>query len=426
MRDEIYQKLNDIEDLQDRTILKKVLNSLFIALEEYSRKRIDDLEERVFKELNYSQEKYYIFSTITKRESIDPTNEFLFPMLIKDLEEKTYDISEIIENIKEKIETKMFKVFLKCDYLTFKNITQSKKIFNGKIETTKRSYKGYFTLRKNSEYYEKIIQIYKSFIDNKIPWVTVNTAYISKFADVVLLECEEEIASDEIITSISIDYGVHNKYIEQDMVPLWNIKKVSLKSSGFPMPCEDSVNFEHIISLQKEGADHGYLVQHHSSNIEYIVRNENSLIISSPNEEAQVYDTLKLVAPVESKIEKYQYEIVSNARKSTFIGRLSLKAGNSIKTKGELARIISSFQVSEYLEFQYVKLEIESDISKAGTYDMNYFIADEIREDYGKKVLVLYFKAVDSDNYLTSDILSFIVSEIQLLYPEYKCEGRLI
>ncbi|MBX4263356.1 hypothetical protein [Clostridium estertheticum] len=57
---------------------------------------------------------------------------------------------------------------------------------------------------------------------------------------------------------------------------------------------------------------------------------------------------------------------------------------------------------------------------------MNYFIIDEIREDNIKKVLKLYFKAKDKNYYLTRDILSFLVSEIQLLYPQYKCMGILI
>ncbi|WP_079423452.1 hypothetical protein [Clostridium oryzae] len=54
---------------------------------------------------------------------------------------------------------------------------------------------------------------------------------------------------------------------------------------------------------------------------------------------------------------------------------------------------------------------------------MNYFIADEIREASIKRVLLLYFKAANSRDYLTRDLLSFAVSEVQRFYPEYRCEG---
>ena len=75
-------------------------------------------------------------------------------------------------------------------------------------------------------------------------------------------------------------------------------------------------------------------------------------------------------------------------------------------------------------------------------YELNDFIADEIREGNIKKVLMMYFKPCNmqentnisekanydsnSMEYLFRDILSFIVSKIQFIYPEYKCEGRLI
>ncbi len=44
----IYEKLNEINDLNDRVMLKKILNSVFTSLEQHSEDRFNDLEERVF------------------------------------------------------------------------------------------------------------------------------------------------------------------------------------------------------------------------------------------------------------------------------------------------------------------------------------------------------------------------------------------
>ena len=60
------------------------------------------------------------------------------------------------------------------------------------------------------------------------------------------------------------------------------------------------------------------------------------------------------------------------------------------------------------------------------TYEVNDFIVDEIRDSNIKKVLILSFEAQEKNNYLNYDILSFIISEVQFIYPEYECEGRLI
>ena len=51
---------------------------------------------------------------------------------------------------------------------------------------------------------------------------------------------------------------------------------------------------------------------------------------------------------------------------------------------------------------------------------------DEIREEGGRKLLILYFKPQGKETWLLRDIASFISSEIQELYPEYHCGGVLV
>lgn len=45
MDDRIYEKLNEIKDLNDRLLLKKIMNGVFEALEEYSKDRLNDIEK---------------------------------------------------------------------------------------------------------------------------------------------------------------------------------------------------------------------------------------------------------------------------------------------------------------------------------------------------------------------------------------------
>ncbi|MPQ31619.1 normocyte-binding protein [Clostridium estertheticum] len=424
MNDKIYQKLNSIDNLNDRLLLKKVLNGVFISLEEYSKSRYDDLEKRVFSEIECSKGNYNVYSNIQKRQEIDPTNQFLCPILPEDMEEKVYDPKIILKYLIKNKEVLMFKVFLECDYLIYRDIIREEKIFKGTIETEERSYEANFTLKKNTEYLAKVTQLYKNFIDNNVPWSTLNIPYISKIADVVLLSCEEEIK--EPINKIYVDFGEYTKFVIYDMIPLWNVKKLLLKSTGFPMPCEDTINYEHVISLEKYGAQHGYLVQNSMCQMRYGIHTRDSLIISSADAESKIWNVCQVISPCSARMEKYNYDIMSNARNSSFINSFAAKNFSNIKTKAELIRIINSFEVSNHLEFHYLKLVNKSIKMDVETYDMNYFIIDEIREDNIKKVLKLYFKAKDKNYYLTRDILSFLVSEIQLLYPEYKCMGILI
>ncbi len=69
-----------------------------------------------------------------------------------------------------------------------------------------------------------------------------------------------------------------------------------------------------------------------------------------------------------------------------------------------------------------MKSNDSQDIAKG----MNFFIHDEIREQKGRRVLILLFKATGNEKWLARDIVSFIVSEVQELYPEYHCEGKVL
>lgn len=50
---------------------------------------------------------------------------------------------------------------------------------------------------------------------------------------------------------------------------------------------------------------------------------------------------------------------------------------------------------------------------------------DEIRDGTAEKKLVFTFKSKKMEEWLLRDLISFIVSEIQEIYPEYHCCGIL-
>ncbi|NFE95148.1 hypothetical protein [Clostridium botulinum] len=422
----IYEKLNEINDLNDRVMLKKILNSVFTSLEQHSEDRFNDLEERVFEEIQHLEEKYNVYSTIIDRKHLDVTNEFLFPVIEEDTEEKIYDVKTIIDNLNDNVSSKMFNIFLKCDYSIFKQFISNNSEITGTIETNKKIHKAYFKVKANTEYKEKINTLYKCFINNNIMWKTVNMPYINKIAQIFLTKCEDQIDEEEEIVKINIDFGDYSKYIKYDMVPLWNIKEIKLKCAGFPVPCIDKVNFEHDISIEKEGTNHGYLVNLDEENMDYVTIKKNCITITSKIFDSSPWLVYKIVNYKEDNAKKDNYEIMSNYKNVNFSNRFLFNNRYVIKTKSEIAKLINSFEASKHLRFRDLKIEeLKFDEDKE-TYDANDFIIDEIREDNIKKSLVLYFEAKNKEYYLNNDILSFLVSEIQIIYPEYKCEGRLI
>lgn len=50
--EEIYEKLNQIDDLKDRVLLKSILNGVFVNLKEESEKKFSLLEKRCLMRFN--------------------------------------------------------------------------------------------------------------------------------------------------------------------------------------------------------------------------------------------------------------------------------------------------------------------------------------------------------------------------------------
>lgn len=423
MENEIYQKLNKIEELNDRVLLKKILNGVFKNLEDYTDKKLEAIETRVFNEIDFSEKKYEIYSTIEKRDRFDETDDFMYPIIDEDFEQKTYKAGEIIKAMNNHSKLKLFKVFMECDYLTIQKLLKQNSNVSGIIKTDKKDHEAYFRIKKSKDYENVIKELYKNFIANGVIWRTVNDPFINKMLDVFMVGVKDKLDSEEKIEEIAVDFGDYSKYVRYDMVPLWNVEKLSLKSSGFPVPCEDKINYEHKISIVKSGKENGYLVDIDNQEFNYTMLKENSIIVSTSIDKPSLWKVIQIKSCTDNN--NYNYEIMSNELKNNFSNRLYLQEKKPIKTKTELARFFNSYSVAEYIRFLDVDIEDNRQSLSRETYEINDFIIDELRDSNAKKSMILYFQPKDREYYLNYDILSFLVSEIQIYYPEYRCEGRL-
>lgn len=55
----------------------------------------------------------------------------------------------------------------------------------------------------------------------------------------------------------------------------------------------------------------------------------------------------------------------------------------------------------------------------------NQIITDELRKKETQETMLLHFTAADPGNFLNMDIMSFLVTKAQKLFPEYHCAGVL-
>lgn len=425
MKEMIQREIQSIAGLKERVAFKELMEGVFLSLYETNQQMYSELEQRVQENLTYDQSRYRIKTGIIEREYLDESHHLLSPMDDGDMEDNHYDMKEIQQAVREQGAFSLMKVMLCCDYLELQTLWENPPVFKGIIETEQpeKEWEIEVRLQKNESYLKKLVYLYRLFIRNGIPWQTVNAPYLYKMADVVITKLPEEIAGTEKIRQVSIQFGDYSRIVSQDLIPVWNIQKIAMESVGFPRPCEDHVTYEHTVSLRAYGSDNAYLAED-DQKIQGISQNGEKLRIISENSEAKKWNIYMIRSSKDLKIDRYTYPIMQNGHMESFADNYQKMWNQSIRTKTELIHFIKGFGLEDYVCYQDCEVW-EQLPGRKETYSMNSFIPEEVRDTTAQKKLVLHFSPGKKETWLQRDILSFLVSEVQRIYPEYDCGGVL-
>ncbi|MDD1504363.1 normocyte-binding protein [Lysinibacillus sp. CNPSo 3705] len=421
MKELMIERLRKIEDLEQRQLLKDIVSGVFVNLIDYQNDMNNRLEERIFNEMDDVENRFDIYVTLSSKEDVDPIHECLFPMRPADLESKSINIKKMLEAFKNKESAELFTLFLECDSMQIQQLLAKQRLFSGKLVTTNGQVEIKVSLTQNMDYLQEMNKLYPLFQINGLPWKTINHPFVYKFFNINLVDCPPLDENAEI-TEIIVDLEEYEDKKRLNMVPLWNIERHEVKNVGFPIPAIDKVNYEHVLSIRKIGNEHGYLVEADEENVRYVKRSDNELTIVSPRDKSGVWQLIKIAKMADEKIGKLHYELVSNRRIEHFIHKFANKYTATVKTKGEITRMINSFEAAN--SFELVDIEIVDAYSGTSfTHSVNTFLTEMIGENNHKKTMLLKFKANEERSFIANDILSFLVSEVQRHFFEYECVG---
>ncbi len=426
MKEIIQREIQSIDSLKERVAFKELMEGVFLSLYETNLQMYEELEQRIKEETDYDADGFHIKTGIVEREYFDASHHLFSPIAEEDAAEKSYDMKEILTAVKEDGAFPLMKVMLYCDYLEIQRLWENPPVFEGLIETDEplQEWKIEVRLRENKGYLDRIAYLYHLFVKNGIPWQTVNAPYLYKMADVVVTGLPEEITGNERIRQVTVRFGDYSRIVKEDVIPVWNIQKLVMESIGFPVPCEDHVSFEHIISLHEHGAGNAYLADD-DREIRSISQAGERLRIISGASEAKKWNIYCIRASKEQKIDRYTYPVLGNRRAGSFAEKYQAKWNQSIRTKTQLMHFIKGFGLEDYVQYQDCRVAGEFP-GKKETYSMNPFITDELRNREAQDKLVLFFRSGQKEAWLQRDILSFLTSEVQRIYPEYDCGGVLV
>ena len=422
MKEMIHREIQSIPSLKERVAFKDMMEGVFLALYEKNEEMYRNLEKRVMNDLAYNMNDYQIRTGLVERKYLDVSHHLMAAMCEEDITPSKCTITDIKNGIREEGYFCFSTIFLQADTLEIKHLLGLSKIYIGTVYADKE-YCIKVRLEPSRRYLEKIEQLYHLFMKNGIPWQTINAPYLFKMMDLVIVEIADGAKEKEKISKVEVDFEEHNSIVRYDMIPIWNISHLKLESIGFPIACADHENYEHVISIQEYGVEHAYLVEDRAG-IQNVRRNGDRLLVTGRIANARKWDIYMIRNGEDYKIDRYAYPIMKNLRKDGFAERFQKKNGHTIKTKGELKRFILGFGLEDYVAYQDCMLE-EGGESKE-TYSMNFFMKDEIWDQQGRRELILLFKPKDKGNWLLRDIISFITSEVQQVYPEFQCGGKLV
>ena len=423
MEEKKKREINQISNLKERVAFKDIVEQIFLSLYETNQEMYNALEERIMGDLAFDINRYRICTGIVEREYVDRSHHLFSLMKEDDLALQEYDTKKIHQKLLEEGLCPVKTLFLECDFLQIKKLLERQRV-PGKIQTDKDTYEAEFVLLRNETYLKEVVHLYEVFINNGLTWQTVNAPYLYKFIDVCLDNDSVELPPGERIMEIAPDLEEFGEWAHDNYIPLWNIRKMELDSVGFPVPCEDHRSFEHLISIKEYGNEHVYLIDD-SEHIINVRQEENRLIVMGDEAEARKWKVYMIRNGQHRKFERFSYPVMANQRKDEFVERFWRRQGKNVRTEAELIRFIRGFGMEEYVELEGYELTDRGE-ERAETYSMNSFILDEIREKEYKKCLLLKFTAKGKHDFLIRDVMSFLVSEVQLLYPEYLCEGKLL
>lgn len=444
MNDLWKDRLSQINNLEDRRLLKDVLTGVFEQIESYSNAQLESLERRVFQELKDQESLYDIHCSMVKFCDYDPIDEFQYPINPEDVKEDSVDVKAIVEEIRSGGRPVLGKFYLDMDYLQLEEVKRglSKRRFQARLTANEKEYPIEVSIRPYLGYRKEVERLYHIFLLNDIPWRSVLHPYLYKFMEIRL---ESGLGSEKIesLQEIAMDLEELEPYRQVGNIPLWNVRQMACDHVSFPVAAVNRVHYEYDIALEQMGDDHGYLVDARPEDVHSIHREAGSFRILSPKEGIASWSILQVVSPEGFAFDRSR--VVSNGRMELFTDRFARMENRVIRSTAEIARLTNTYLAAKELALEQVTI-CEAGSKEGETYDLNPFIKDQIRTKEHKQVMQLSFRRVDvaslaQENlqltsvkgtrnliadHLVRDYVSFLVSEVQSRFPEFRCVGELL
>jgi len=396
----LQSRIEEVKDPVQRVLLRDVLVDVFGELLKYSEERFSAMEEKLDGELYDPSHRYYIYTGICKKDRLDETSRCLFRMQAGEERDAGY----------------LGTLFLACDYPVICRCLQ--KTYRAKVETDGGGYETTVSLRYCSAYLEAMERLYRQFLANQKQWHTINCPFLYKMLDIV--DKGDVIPKDAAIQKVEIAFGELSGFVMDDMILVWNIQEEVRQASVEVETAGKTSVYAHRILLPDTEA--GYLAVPEGEDGFTVIYLDGALSVRT---EKEAYKKMKLTKVARMDEGKdgtaLLFPLQSNQRNMRHADRQALCQPRFLWTRGEIERILSSYEV--FKEFEFVDV-CEDFPAETEGIDMNPFIRTHSFFTKKRK-LTLILHPKDTTDIFRYEKMFFLVAELQLCTEEYEWTGIL-
>lgn len=405
----LNKKLMEIDDLNSRRYARDVLKDVFSELCKYTKTAYQQLEQQTARSLCGGKD-YEIVTGIADRQQYDVTDDGMFPMSAKDLEQKPVDAKQMLKCIRESKRYPLFSVFLEAEHAVIRRLEADRGEFCCRIQTGGGEYSGTVSIVPQKKYEKIIAGLFHTFQENGVPYHSPCAPYLKKFFE-VYAKTADPLTGEEEILSVTVDFREYEPYVRYHRFPVWNLQTVTVPADVRPKACIDRIHYCHTVNGKRLDKNSFYLVSAPEAGLLEVSRGEDLGIITEIPEKKQ----WQLVRLKDSPKENGYGPLFTNKSRS----KRALA-----RTEAGIFRFINLLGYQDYAVLKKIRILSEYR-GELCTYCSDPSVYEEISMPHPSGFLLLEFEAVKPSDYLLHDIISYLVTALQRECREYKCIGTV-
>jgi hypothetical protein len=422
--------INDIVDSEleklsseERAIFREVVLSTFRLLHADIVNRMNNFESKILDTTILKSKNISIVNMIVPKDDMYLYEENFTSMLSADMMEMPF-IDILLSE--EKIYKKVVFLGTNLEAEEIKNMN-----LNGSMLVNCKKFDFILKIEKDERYNAQVKLLYKIFGLNHLKWHTINAPYANRMYKIKIIEFDKNIITeinslkiDEAIPQIKIENNIYYRYFIDNYIPIWNITEIALYGNGLIEPTYQMIHYEHTVNF--EDINDIYLRPIDGINVYSLEHITGGFRIETDTNKDINWEFISIPDVRNIRFEgKLKYPVFSNAVDMEFINKLRLQNDSRIRTLGEIQRLVKSYKnVAERFELERVEITM-GELDCVETRDLNYFMIDEFKLKEQTKKMYLFFNVLNNDAYI-GDQLDFIISVLQVYFPEYLCIGVIL